>query len=200
MTTPAAAAAPGPLTGLRVLDLSRVLAGPSATQILGDLGADVIKIERPGLGDEGRQYGPVYIRDAEGNRTAESALYIAGNRNKRSLTLNIAHPRGQQVIRDLVKTCDVLVENFKVGALAKYGLDYASLKAVNPRLIYCSITGNGTTGAAPARGITGGAMRGATAAARGGPLTRPAVFAMALLTTSSISLDAASNPRFKVSP
>ena len=139
-------ATPRALQGIRVLDMGRVLAAPWASQVLGDLGADVIKVERPGPGDESRQYGPVYIKDAEGRKTPESALYISTNRNKRSITLNIAHPRAQQIIRDIARTCDVMIENFKVGALKKYGLDYESMKAVNPRLIYCSITGYGQSG------------------------------------------------------
>ena len=136
----------GALSGIRVLDMGRVLASPWAAQMLGDLGADVIKVERPGSGDEGRQYGPVYLKDKDGKKTSESALYISGNRNKRSITVNLASPKGQEVIRRLAAECDVLIENYKVGALARYGLDYASIKAVNPRIIYCSITGYGQSG------------------------------------------------------
>ena len=140
MTTPRS------LSGIRVLDLGRVLAAPWTTQMLGDLGADVIKVERPGNGDESRQYGPVYLRTADGKKTPESALYIAGNRNKRSITVNLTSAEGQKVIRSLAEKCDVLVENYKVGDLKRYGLDYDSLKKINPRLIYCSITGYGQSG------------------------------------------------------
>jgi len=143
MTTPPT---PRSLSGIRVLDLGRVLAAPWTTQMLGDLGADVIKVERPGSGDESRQYGPVYLKGADGRKTPESALYIAGNRNKRSITVNIASPQGRDIIRGLAEQCDVLVENYKVGDLKRYGLDYDSLKKINPRLIYCSITGYGQSG------------------------------------------------------
>ncbi len=136
----------GALAGIKVLDMGRVLAAPWATQMLGDLGADVIKVERPGAGDESRQYGPVFLKDADGKKTRESALYIAGNRNKRSITINLASAKGQELIRQLAKQSDVLIENYKVGALAKYGLDYAGIKAINPRIIYCSITGYGQSG------------------------------------------------------
>ena len=134
------------LDGIRVLDLSRVLAGPWCTQNLADLGADVIKIERPGSGDDTRGWGPPFLKDAEGRDTAEAAYYLGANRNKRSLTCDIAQPEGQQLIRDLVKHCDVFIENFKVGDMARYGLDYASLSAINPGLVYCSVTGFGQTG------------------------------------------------------
>jgi crotonobetainyl-CoA:carnitine CoA-transferase CaiB-like acyl-CoA transferase len=134
------------LTGIRVLDLSRVLAGPWCTQTLADLGADVIKIERPGSGDDTRAWGPPFLKDAAGNDTAESAYYLGANRNKRSVTCDIAQPGGQELIRELAKICDVFVENFKVGDMARYGLDYESLKALNPRLVYCSVTGFGQTG------------------------------------------------------
>jgi hypothetical protein len=136
----------GPLTGLRILDLSRVLAGPWAGQVLGDLGADVIKVERPGLGDETRGWGPPYLKDAEGRDTSEAAYYLSANRNKRSITLDISRPEGQAIARRLAERSDVVIENFKVGGLAAYGLDYESLKAVNPGLVYCSITGFGQTG------------------------------------------------------
>lgn len=136
----------GALSGIKVLDMGRILAAPWATQMLGDLGADVIKVERPGAGDEARQYGPVFLKSPDGKKTSESALYIAGNRNKRSITVNLASPKGQDLIRRLAKQSDVLVENYKVGALAQYGLDYAGIKAINPRIIYCSITGYGQTG------------------------------------------------------
>ena len=134
------------LDGIRVLDLSRVLAGPWCTQTLADLGADVIKIERPGSGDDTRGWGPPFLQDAQGHDSAEAAYYLGTNRNKRSLTCDIARPEGQQLIRDLVAHCDVFIENFKVGDMARYGLDYASLSALNPRLVYCSVTGFGQTG------------------------------------------------------
>ncbi|AUG54073.1 CaiB/BaiF CoA transferase family protein [Thalassospira marina] len=136
----------GALGGIRVLDLSRVLAGPWASQTLADLGAEVIKIERPGNGDDTRGWGPPYARDAAGNDTSEAAYYLSANRGKKSLTVDMTTPEGQQVIRDLAAKSDVVIENFKVGGLAKYGLDYASLKAVNERLVYCSITGFGQDG------------------------------------------------------
>lgn len=136
----------GALSHIRVLDLSRVLAGPWCGQILGDLGAEVIKVERPGSGDDTRHWGPPYIKDAEGNDSREAAYFQSANRNKQSLTLDFTQPDGQRLVRELVAQCDVLLENFKVGGLAAYGLDYESLKAINPRLIYCSITGFGQTG------------------------------------------------------
>jgi crotonobetainyl-CoA:carnitine CoA-transferase CaiB-like acyl-CoA transferase len=134
------------LAGIRVLDLSRVLAGPWCTQTLADLGADVIKIERPGSGDDTRGWGPPFLQDAHGRDTAEAAYYLGANRNKRSVTCDIAQAAGQVLIRELVKHCDVFIENFKVGDMARYGLDWASLQALNPRLVYCSITGFGQTG------------------------------------------------------
>jgi crotonobetainyl-CoA:carnitine CoA-transferase CaiB-like acyl-CoA transferase len=134
------------LAGIRVLDLSRVLAGPWCTQTLADLGADVIKIERPGSGDDTRGWGPPFLKDQAGQDTAEAAYYLGTNRNKRSVTCDIAQPAGRALIRELVKRCDVFVENFKVGDMARYGLDYASLKSLNPRLVYCSVTGFGQTG------------------------------------------------------
>lgn len=137
---------PGALSHIRVLDLSRVLAGPWAGQIFGDLGAEVIKIERPGSGDDTRHWGPPYVKDAEGNDSREAAYFQSANRNKQSVTLDFTQPEGQRLVRELVQNCDVLLENFKVGGLAAYGLDYASLKALNPRLIYCSITGFGQNG------------------------------------------------------
>jgi len=137
---------PGALSRIRVLDLSRVLAGPWAGQILGDLGAEVIKVERPRTGDDTRHWGPPYLKDQQGENTSEAAYYLSANRNKQSLTLDFTQPEGQRIIRDLVASCDVLLENFKVGGLAAYGLDYESLKAINPRLIYCSITGFGSDG------------------------------------------------------
>ena len=136
----------GALSHIRVLDLSRVLAGPWCGQILGDLGAEVIKVERPGSGDDTRHWGPPYIKDAEGNDSREAAYFQSANRNKQTLTLDFTQPEGQRLVRELVAQCDVLLENFKVGGLAAYGLDYESLKAINPRLIYCSITGFGQTG------------------------------------------------------
>nr|WP_297401414.1 CaiB/BaiF CoA-transferase family protein [uncultured Marinobacter sp.] len=135
----------GSLSHLRVLDLSRVLAGPWAGQILGDLGAEVIKIERPGTGDDTRSWGPPYLRAADGS-VELSAYFLAANRNKQSLAIDIAHPEGQALIRKLVAESDVVLENFKVGGLKRYGLDYDSLKRINPRLIYCSITGFGQDG------------------------------------------------------
>ncbi len=141
--TPAPSA---PLAGLRVLDLTRILAGPTCTQLLGDLGAEVIKIERPGEGDDTRKWGPPFLKDKDGKDSSESAYYLASNRNKRSLTLDIARPEGQALARRLIGTSDILVENFKVGGLAKYGLSYDDLKTDHPELIYCSITGFGQTG------------------------------------------------------
>ncbi|GAA6131302.1 CaiB/BaiF CoA transferase family protein [Halopseudomonas sabulinigri] len=134
------------LSGLKVLDLSRVLAGPWAGQMLADLGADVVKVERPEVGDDTRAWGPPYLRDAEGRDTSEAAYFLSANRNKRSITIDFTQPEGQQQVRELVAKADVLIENFKVGGLAAYGLDYASLQQLNPRLIYCSITGFGQTG------------------------------------------------------
>jgi len=134
------------LDGIRILDLSRVLAGPWCTQTLADLGADVIKIERPGAGDDTRSWGPPFLKDAEGKDTPEAAYYLGTNRNKRSLTCDISKPEGQALIRELVMHCDVFIENFKVGDMARYGLDYNSLKSLHPRLVYCSVTGFGQTG------------------------------------------------------
>lgn len=136
----------GALSQIRVLDLSRVLAGPWAGQILADLGAEVIKVERPGVGDDTRHWGPPYLKDAEGNDSREAAYFQCANRNKQSLTLDFTQPEGQRLVRELAAQCDVVLENFKVGGLKAYGLDYESLKAVNPRLIYCSITGFGQDG------------------------------------------------------
>ncbi|MFZ5565682.1 MAG: CaiB/BaiF CoA transferase family protein [Pseudomonadota bacterium] len=137
---------PAALPHLKVLDLSRVLAGPWCTQILADLGADVVKIERPGSGDDTRHWGPPFLKDAQGHDTEHAAYYTCANRNKRSITVDIAKPEGQALIRRLAEQSDVLVENFKVGGLAHYGLDYASLRQVNPKLIYCSVTGFGQDG------------------------------------------------------
>ncbi|MGW7772911.1 CaiB/BaiF CoA transferase family protein [Pseudomonas machongensis] len=136
----------GALSHLRVLDLSRVLAGPWSGQILADLGADVIKVERPYSGDDTRAWGPPFLRDARGENTSEAAYYLSANRNKRSVTIDFTQPEGQRLVRELAAKSDIVIENFKVGGLASYGLDYERLKAVNPRLIYCSITGFGQTG------------------------------------------------------
>ncbi|MBT3068621.1 CaiB/BaiF CoA-transferase family protein [Rhodoferax sp. U11-2br] len=141
MTTQQAA-----LSHLKVLDLSRVLAGPWCTQMLADLGADVIKVERPGAGDDTRHWGPPFLKDADGNDTPDATYFTACNRNKRAITLDMAQPEGQALIRQMAASSDILVENFKVGGLQQYGLDYESLKAINPRLIYCSVTGFGQTG------------------------------------------------------
>ncbi|MEY4643211.1 MAG: hypothetical protein RLZZ596_42 [Pseudomonadota bacterium] len=137
---------PAALPHLKVLDLSRVLAGPWCTQILADLGADVVKIERPLSGDDTRHWGPPFLQDAQGQDTTHASYFTCTNRNKRSMTLDIAKPEGQAIIRQMAAQSDVLVENFKVGGLAHYGLDYASLKDINPRLIYCSVTGFGQDG------------------------------------------------------
>ncbi|WP_311221380.1 MULTISPECIES: CaiB/BaiF CoA-transferase family protein [unclassified Acidovorax] len=136
----------GALAGIRVLDLSRVLAGPWCTQVLADLGADVVKVERPGAGDDTRHWGPPFLKDAEGNDTTQASYFTACNRNKRSVTINMATSQGQQLIRDMSLQADVVVENFKVGGLKQYGLDHGSLRALNPRLIYCSVTGFGQDG------------------------------------------------------
>ena len=139
-------ATPGALSGIKVLDLSRVLAGPWATQMLADLGADVIKVERPVAGDDTRHWGPPFLKDDAGQATREASYFTACNRNKRSITVDMAHPEGQALLRQMATEADVVVENFKVGGLQQYGLDYDSLKALNPRLIYCSITGFGQDG------------------------------------------------------
>ena len=136
----------GALAGIKVLDLSRVLAGPWCTQMLADLGADVVKVERPGVGDDTRQWGPPFLKDAEGNDTNQASYFTACNRNKRSVTIDMATPEGQQLIRQMALQADIVVENFKVGGLKQYGLDHASLRALNPRLIYCSVTGFGQDG------------------------------------------------------
>lgn len=136
----------GALSHVRVLDLSRVLAGPWAGQILADLGAEVIKVERPGCGDDTRSWGPPFLKDPAGENTTEAAYYLAANRNKESVTVDFTQPEGQALVKALIARSDIVIENFKVGGLAAYGLDYASLKALNPRLIYCSITGFGQTG------------------------------------------------------
>ena len=136
----------GPLNGLRVFDLTRILAGPTCTQILGDLGAEIIKIERPGSGDDTRKFGPPFLKDGAGRETSESGYFLGVNRNKRSLTLDLTQGEGQDLARRLIAKCDILVENFKTGGLAKYGLSYDQLRAANPGLIYCSITGFGQSG------------------------------------------------------
>ena len=136
----------GPLSGLRVLDFSRILAGPWAGQTMADLGAEVIKIERPGSGDDTRGWGPPFVRDREGGETADAAYFHCANRGKKSVTINLARPEGQRIARDLAGKSDILLENYKVGGLARYGLAYDDLRAVNPGLIYCSITGFGQTG------------------------------------------------------
>ena len=136
----------GPLSHIRVLDLSRVLAGPWAGQNLADLGAEVIKVERPKIGDDSRAFGPPWVKDQQGNDTRESAYYTAANRGKKSITLNISRPEGQAIVRELAARSDVLIENYKFGDLARYGLGYDDLAKINPRLIYCSVTGFGQTG------------------------------------------------------
>ena len=136
----------GPLDGIRILDLSRVLAGPFCTQMLADLGAEVIKVERPGVGDETRTWGPPYVKDADGADTTESAYYLCANRNKRSVTVDFSRPRGVALVKRLLARSDVLVENFKVGGLAKFGLGHEQLRGEFPGLVYCSITGFGQTG------------------------------------------------------
>lgn len=136
----------GLLSGVRVLDLSRVLAGPWSTQLLGDLGADVVKIERPGRGDDSRHYGPAFLPAPEGAPRGDSAFYLSANRNKRSVTVDLGRPEGQEIVRQLALQSDILVENFRTGTLKKYGLDYETLSVLNPKLIYCSITGFGQYG------------------------------------------------------
>ena len=129
----------GALAGIKVLDLSRVLAGPWCTQVLADLGADVVKVERPGVGDDTRQWGPPFLKDADGNDTNQASYYTACNRNKRSVTIDMASPEGQALIKQMALEADIVVENFKVGGLKQYGLDHESLRALNPRLIYLSL-------------------------------------------------------------
>ncbi len=135
-----------PLAGIRVLDMTRVFSGPWGTQILGDLGADIIKVEQPGRGDDQRRLGPPFLADDQGAPTHESSYYLSVNRNKRSVALDIKTPEGRETIQQLAAKCDVFVENFKPGNLAKYGLDYDSIAAINPRIVYCSISGFGQTG------------------------------------------------------
>ena len=137
---------PGPLSHVKVLDLSRILAGPWAGQILADLGADVIKVERPGAGDDTRSWGPPFLKDRDGAETKEAGYYLSVNRGKRSVTLSIDKPEGQRIVRALAARADIVLENYKVGTLARFGLGYEDLKAVNPKLIYCSVTGFGQTG------------------------------------------------------
>ena len=136
----------GPLNGVRVLDLSRVLAGPWAMQNLGDLGADILKIEKPGDGDDSRHWGPPWLKDPEGEDTRQSAYFMSANRNKRSVAIDIAKPEGQALVRELASRCDLFIENFKVGGLKKFGLDYESIRKVRPDVIYLSLTGFGQTG------------------------------------------------------
>jgi len=138
--------APLPLSGIKILDLTRVLAGPLSSQMLADLGAEIIKIERPGGGDDARAFGPPYLVDPAGKENNNNSFYLCANRNKKSVTVNIATPEGQEIIRELAKSCDVMMENYKVGDLKRYKLDYESIKAVNPGIIYCSVTGFGQTG------------------------------------------------------
>lgn len=135
-----------PLSGIRILDLTRVLAGPLSAQMLGDLGAEVIKIERPGSGDDARAFGPPYLADPEGKENNNNSFYLCANRNKKSVTVNIATAEGQDIIRELAKTVDVFMENYKVGDLKRYGLDYEAIRKINPAIIYCSVTGFGQTG------------------------------------------------------
>jgi len=136
----------GPLSHIKVLDLSRILAGPWSGQVLADLGADVIKVERPKVGDDTRSWGPPFLKDADGNDTRESGYYLSANRGKRSVTVDLNTEEGQQIVRALAAESDILLENYKVGTLARYGLDYASLKQINPGLVYCSVTGFGQDG------------------------------------------------------
>lgn len=176
----------GPLTGLRVLDLSRVMAGPWCTQILADMGAEVIKIERPVSGDDTRHWGPPWLKDRDGNETRESAYYLSANRGKHSVTVDMGQPEGQALIRELAAQSDILVENFKRGGLARKGLDYATLEAINPGLIYCSITGFGQTG--PMAALAGydyliqaqGGLMSITGAADGEPGAGPQRVGMAV--------------------
>ena len=135
-----------PLSGIKILDLTRVLAGPLSAQMLADLGAEVIKIERPGGGDDARAFGPPYLRDPEGRENNNNSFYLCANRNKKSVAVNIASEQGQAIIRELAKSCDVMMENYKVGDLKRYRLDYESIRALNPGIIYCSVTGFGQTG------------------------------------------------------
>src|ERR1700739_982534 len=135
-----------PLSGIKILDLTRVLAGPLSAQMLADLGADVIKIERPGTGDDARAFGPPYLKDPDGKANNNNSFYLCANRNKRSVTVNRASTGGQELTRALAQDCDVFMENYKVGDLKRYGLDYEAIRAINPGIIYCSVTGFGQTG------------------------------------------------------
>ena len=135
-----------PLSGIKIIDLTRVLAGPIASQMLADLGAEVIKIERPGGGDDARAFGPPYLVDPEGKQNNNNSFFLCANRGKKSVTLDLSKPEGQAIVRELAKTADVMMENFKVGDLKRYGLDYESIKGINPGIIYCSVTGFGQTG------------------------------------------------------
>ncbi|MGR2739987.1 CaiB/BaiF CoA transferase family protein [Billgrantia sp. Q4P2] len=176
----------GPLTGLRVLDLSRVMAGPWCTQILADMGAEVIKVERPVSGDDTRHWGPPWLKDRDGSETRESAYYLSANRGKHSVTVDMSKPEGQALIRELAAESDILVENFKSGGLARKGLDYDTLEAINPGLIYCSITGFGQTG--PMAAMAGydyliqaqGGLMSITGAADGEPGAGPQRVGMAV--------------------
>src|ERR1700738_5079129 len=158
-----------PLTGIKILDLTRVLAGPLSAQMLADLGAEVIKIERPGGGDDARAFGPPYLVDPEGKENNNNAFYFCANRNKKSVTVDLAKPEGQEIIRELAKSCDVMMENYKVGDLKRYKLDYESIRVINPGIIYCSVTGFGQIGPyAPRAGYTGiFTARGGCGTARG---------------------------------
>ena len=142
----------GPLKGLKILDLTRVLAGPTCTQLLADLGADVIKVENPKGGDDSRKFGPPYITDENGDETSESAYFLACNRNKRSITLDLRNPKGAKIVKQLLKNCDAIVHNFKGGGLEKYGLGYEDIKDEFPGLVYCAISGYGQTGPYKDRG------------------------------------------------
>jgi len=137
---------PMPLSGIKVLDLTRVLAGPLSSQMLADLGAEVIKIERPGGGDDARIFGPPYLVDPEGKANNNNSFYLCANRNKQSVAVDLAKPAGQEIIRELAKSADIMMENFKVDDLKRYGLDYQSIKKINPGIVYCSVTGYGQTG------------------------------------------------------
>ena len=176
----------GALSHLRVLDLSRVLAGPWASQLLADLGAEVIKVEKPGSGDDTRHWGPPWLADGDGQPTREAAYYLCTNRNKRSLTVDMTTPEGQALIRELAAAADVVLENFKVGGLVPYGLDYASLHALNPQLVYCSISGFGQDGPYAARAgydflIQGmGGLMSLTGVAEGEPGAGPQKVGVAL--------------------
>ena len=135
-----------PLSGVRVFDLTRILAGPTCTQLLGDLGADIIKVEKPFVGDDTRTWGPPYVKDRLGNDTTESAYYLSANRNKRSVTIDLSRPAGIELAKKFIEKSDVLIENFKVGGLAKLGLGYEDIREQFPHLVYCSVTGFGQTG------------------------------------------------------